>query len=255
MEARRVGASVNHYMHSDILGSITSITNASGNVLSTYEYDVYGLLLSGNTDYLDNFGFTGQEIDLETGYYHFPARYYEPYWGRFLTPDPWTGMPDDERNLMIQKYIPRTPDVYKILAHPQFFDGPISIHANHPAMLNLYQYVTNSPVNFTDEHGLFMSPECITALAFSIRLWKLMRHQPGKWNDKFFHCLASCEVGKACGRAASLLLGIGVEVAEDLTGGAVDPWDLAADLKGLTYPKDKTCAEHCLKQYSPIKLR
>ena len=38
--------------------SITAITNSSGSTLSTYEYDPYGIMLSGNTDALGNFGFT-----------------------------------------------------------------------------------------------------------------------------------------------------------------------------------------------------
>ena len=134
MDAKRVN-NINYYMHSDVLGSITAITNSAGSALSTYEYDPYGIMLSGNTDVLGNFGFTGQEIDFETNLYHFPARYYEPYWGRFITPDPWTGMPDDERNLETQFY------------H--------ALNKMDPTLLNRYPYVANDPINRTDPKGLF----------------------------------------------------------------------------------------------------
>lgn len=71
----------------DGLGSVTDITDAVGEVIESYSYDVYGqpstLSTIGNTRY-----FTGRELDNETGLYYYRARYYSPKIGRFLQRDP-----------------------------------------------------------------------------------------------------------------------------------------------------------------------
>jgi len=153
MDAKRVN-NINYYMHSDVLGSITAITNSSGSVQSTYEYDPYGIMLRGNTDVLGNFGFTGQEIDLETGFYHFPARYYEPYWGRFLTRDPYTNLPEDTRNLSSQSFTERDDGYYKFTGEMRLqklvFHTPSVLN---PQMLNCYSYVINNPIVWHDPYG------------------------------------------------------------------------------------------------------
>jgi len=128
------------YLHTDILGSVTAVTGNSGDTLGTYAYDPFGDLLTSATN-LGNWRFTGQEWDNQTDLYHFPARYYEPEWGRFLTTDPWTGMPDDKRNLVMQQN------------H--------ALNKMDPQILNLYQYVANNPVNYVDPSGLFFKKrEC-----------------------------------------------------------------------------------------------
>ncbi len=142
------------YLHTDMLGSITAITDNSGNEVATYAYDPFGDLLT-SAQYLGNWALTGQELDSETDLYHFPARYYEPKWGRFLTSDPWTGMPDDERNLVVQHYVPRTPDVYSSIAMPQYPGEPTSIDKHNVATLDFYPYVANNPMNYLDQYGLW----------------------------------------------------------------------------------------------------
>ena len=61
------------------------------------------------------YGFTGRELDPETGYYYYRARYYDPYSARFLTKD------------------------------------PIGLAGG---LTNLYSYVGNNPVNLVDPTGL-----------------------------------------------------------------------------------------------------
>lgn len=145
------------YLHRDHLGSVIAITDDNAKEVGTYEYYPFGELTS-SANKLGNFGFNGQEMDWDINLYHFPARYYEPQWGRFVTQDPWTGMPDDERNLVVQQYVLRTPSTYS--AYPQIINLPISINKENPEVLNCYSYVANNPVKYIDPHGYFYRKPC-----------------------------------------------------------------------------------------------
>ena len=65
--------------------------------------------------------FTGKERDAESGLDNFEARYYGSSMGRFMSPDP-AGL---------------------------YYANPLN-----PQSLNLYSYVLNNPLIFTDPHGL-----------------------------------------------------------------------------------------------------
>ncbi|MGA1823422.1 MAG: RHS repeat domain-containing protein [bacterium] len=103
-----------YYFHFDGLGSVNQITNASGVVVESYSYDIYGK--PNITSSIDNpYLFAGRRYDKETGIYYYRARYYSPVIGRFLQTDPIS-----------------------------FAGGDI----------NLYRYVNNNPVNYLDQWGL-----------------------------------------------------------------------------------------------------
>jgi RHS repeat-associated protein len=70
----------------DHLGSIVQMTNTSGVVTVTRQYDPWGNPLQGGST--SGHAFTGREWDAETGLYYNRARYYDPKIGRFLSPDP-----------------------------------------------------------------------------------------------------------------------------------------------------------------------
>jgi RHS repeat-associated protein len=63
-------------------------TDPTGNVISYEEYYPYGgtSFRSGDTD--KRYRFAGKERDEETGLYHFEARYYAPWIGRWISCDP-----------------------------------------------------------------------------------------------------------------------------------------------------------------------
>lgn len=78
-----------YYYHPDQLGSIRAITNSSGSVVNSYNYDAYGNRLSSTTETVYNpFGYTGQYTDAESGFVYLRARYYDPSTQQFLTVDP-----------------------------------------------------------------------------------------------------------------------------------------------------------------------
>lgn len=72
----------------DKLGTIRDITNTSGTVIYHAAYDSFGAKSSESGGGGDRFGFTGRELDSETGNYHVRARIYDPFLGRFVEVDP-----------------------------------------------------------------------------------------------------------------------------------------------------------------------
>jgi RHS repeat-associated protein len=101
----------------DRQGSVVDLVDVQGNVLNHFVYDSFGNR-SATTAADFRFGYTGRELDGETGLYYYRARYYDPSLGRFISED------------------------------------PIGFSAGDT---NLYRYVSNSPTNFTDPSGTVIS--------------------------------------------------------------------------------------------------
>jgi RHS repeat-associated protein len=79
---------VTSYYQADGLGSITSLSNSSGALVSTNNYDSFGKLVGSSGTITNPYRFTGRELDSETGLYYYRARYYDPSVGRFINEDP-----------------------------------------------------------------------------------------------------------------------------------------------------------------------
>lgn len=104
-----------YYYHKDALGSITAITDFSGTIVQSYEYDSFGnITYTKDPSFIQPYAFTGREYDTETKLYYYRARYYDAKIGRFISED------------------------------------PIGLLGG----INLYVYVGNNPINLTDPFGL-----------------------------------------------------------------------------------------------------
>ena len=80
-----VNATNRRHLFANWQASITAITDASGNAIQVNAYDAYGI---PNATNLCRFQYTGQILIPEIGIYHYKARAYSPYLGRFLQTDP-----------------------------------------------------------------------------------------------------------------------------------------------------------------------
>jgi RHS repeat-associated protein len=105
-----------HYHHADSLGSTIAVTDSTGAVEQTMDYDVFGVLRSITGSSGTTYTFTGEEND-SSGLTYLRARYYDPASGRFLSRDPYPMDAEDTQTI------------------------------------NRYVYVKNNPINYVDPSG------------------------------------------------------------------------------------------------------
>ena len=106
----------------DHLGSIRELIGLDGKLKQRQRYTAYGITTrEKNTDQMDRlidhaYGFTGRELDSETGLYFYRSRYYSPVMNRFVSED---------------------------------------VIGYDSGKTNLYGYVSLSPIVSADPYGLF----------------------------------------------------------------------------------------------------
>ncbi len=106
------------YFLEDHLGSTRAVADGEGRVVARYDYSPFGAPRLREGSDVTRFLFTGEEWDPDSRLLYLRARYYDPEVGRFLTPDPADGRPDN------------------------------------PQSYNLYAYAVNDPVNRGDPTGM-----------------------------------------------------------------------------------------------------
>jgi RHS repeat-associated protein len=100
-------------------GDVTKILDDTNTILNTYVYDNFGKIISETGTFNNPYKYAGYYYDSETQTYYLQARYYNPEIQRFITEDTYRGNIDD------------------------------------PLSLNLYTYVKNNPLIYTDPSGHF----------------------------------------------------------------------------------------------------
>ena len=69
-------------------GDVTGLTDTSGNVTASYQYDAFGVEINPNQSDPNPFRYCGEYFDNETNNIYLRNRYYSPGNGRFITEDP-----------------------------------------------------------------------------------------------------------------------------------------------------------------------
>lgn len=144
-----------NYFHTDGLGSTRFLTDSTGVITDTYNYDAFGNLLDLTGAPSNRYLFAGEQYDSTLGFYYLRERYMDPQTGRFTSMDPLLGAITD------------------------------------PETLHKYAYALNDPVNNIDPTGLFslagmsMSMSIATTLS-SISTLSLGIQQAKKVADYFY---------------------------------------------------------------------
>ena len=154
-----------HYQHTDLLGNVVAITNASGAVEQTYDFNVFGTLSAATGSSGNTYRFTGEEND-GSGLVYLRARYYDPSTGRFLSRDPFPANAKDTQSA------------------------------------NRYVYVRNNPTNLVDPSG--ESWEAAGRFVLEVLLQPLTTYAPdkgefpkgNKFNNEFVAAALMTPVGK-----------------------------------------------------------
>ena len=128
--AYAVSGSAIEVYHTDRLGSVRAITDASGTVTATYRTDEFGIETASTGTSTQPYGFTGEPQDA-SGLSYLRARYYDPVLGRFTSRDTWPGT------------------------------------TAQPATLHRYAYAGNNPLTTTDPSGRCW-PLCFAAVGAAI---------------------------------------------------------------------------------------
>jgi len=71
------------FYHYDGLGSTRALSDASGSLTDTYDYEAFGEVLDQTGDTVNSYLFTGEQFDVGLGQYYLRARYYDQGVGRF----------------------------------------------------------------------------------------------------------------------------------------------------------------------------
>ncbi len=76
-----------YFYHTDELGSVVGLSDASGTLVEQYQYGPFGA--NNEVSQLGNpLRYTARRFDEDSGLYYYRARYYSTELGRFLQPDP-----------------------------------------------------------------------------------------------------------------------------------------------------------------------
>ena len=139
------------YHHRDEQGTLRLVTDSAGAVVGRFEYSPFGEPLTGRTPAPEESAsevyrpaFAGRFWYAEIALTYFGARWYDPALGRFLTPDTYTGAPDDARLLN-----PLRPSSRQAALRSQILGAWLK----QPRVRNPYAFCANDPVGHVDPTG------------------------------------------------------------------------------------------------------
>ena len=147
------------------------LTNAAGTVTDRYAYDACGNLLKKEGDTENDFLYTGEQYNANTGLYYLRARYMDPSTGTFISMDSYQG---------------------------SLYD-PVSLHK--------YLYANANPVKYTDPTGYYSLAEF--SIADGIQSTLSSMHQLNSLRNIVKWVNAMCTVYDTATEIRNVILGGG----------------------------------------------
>ena len=86
---------VTNTYHYDGLGSTRGLTDTSGSLTDSYDYDAFGNEIKSFGTSVNDYRYTGEQYDVELDQYYLRARQYDQVSGRFTQMDSWMGNTDE----------------------------------------------------------------------------------------------------------------------------------------------------------------
>ena len=83
------------FYHTDGLGSTRLLSDDAGSITDQYSYAAFGATRAHTGSSANEFTFTGEQVDGETGLVFLRARYYDLEVGRFISKDIFPGFVND----------------------------------------------------------------------------------------------------------------------------------------------------------------
>jgi len=206
----------------DSNGNIISLADAATATKAiTYEYDAFGQqVIKTNHAALENkpaalieavernqWSFSTKPEDPTTGLHYYGYRFYDSCKGRWINRDP----------------------------------------IEEEGGINLYGFVGNDGINYTDINGLYIHP--LESYARALALFNQVRN--GEIDDKLAHCMAHCMLSSGLfDFGTSHVAGAGKEILDQLFGGGWDTEDMNVNADGrecgnptMNATKCKCCCE------------
>jgi RHS repeat-associated protein len=112
-----------YYAHTDHLGSILKLTDASGNAVFSATYDAWGKQTVTTNTFAFHRGYTGHEHLPEFGLINMNGRMYDPILGRMLSPDNYVQAPGNAQSYNRYSYCLNNPLIYKNIINSKLSNG------------------------------------------------------------------------------------------------------------------------------------
>jgi len=235
----------------DHLGSVRVTVDEAGNLVSYDDYYPYGLQMPGRslTSGLGTKeGYTGHELDDETGLLYAGARYYDPVIARWQAIDP-----------LADEYPGWSPYNY-VLGNPLALVDPDGRAADCPSCdrridHRVKRYLSGdiSRGQYVQETTLGLS-QIVGATGDFVRNYWDMREANTIGADKYFHCKANCEATQRgeVGEDTATIISDLRELFDRLFKG--DPEEASeADQEANRHGRDNANAGECTEVCQPFK--
>ena len=99
----RTDANETRFFQVDGLGSTRQLTDETGQITDTYNYEAFGSVLNQTGTTENSYLYTGEQYDAGLDQYYLRARYYDQNIGRFTQMDTWLG--NNHAPITLHKYV------------------------------------------------------------------------------------------------------------------------------------------------------